>query len=110
MPQLLFRGVPADRLTTVSLALAEDLASICECGTDNFTMECLHATAVFGGLAEGQSYPFVEVGWFERGQAVRDRFAQTVTAHLARIGIAEVEVAFRTYREDSYYINGKPSS
>lgn len=108
MPQLLFRGVPADKLKTISLALAEDLAAVCECGTDNFTMESLHTTAIFGGLTEGESYPFVEVGWFERGQAVRDRFAEAVTARLAHIGIDEVEVAFRTYREDSYYINGKP--
>ncbi|SFE43310.1 protein of unknown function [Paenibacillus catalpae] len=108
MPQLLFRGIPAERLSTVSLALAEELASICECGTDNFTMDYIHTTAIFGGLDEGQSYPFVEVGWFERGQAVRDRFAQAITTYLASIGTDEVEVAFRTYREDSYYINGKP--
>ncbi|GLX67651.1 DUF1904 family protein [Paenibacillus glycanilyticus] len=110
MPQLLFRGVPAEKLQTISQPLSEELALICECGTDNFTMEYVHTTAIYGGLAEGQSYPFVEVGWFERGQAVRDRFAKAVTEQLARIGVHELEVAFRTYREDSYYINGRPCS
>lgn len=110
MPQLLFRGVPADQLMSISEALSEELADICECGTDNFTMESLHTTAILGGLTANQAYPFVEVGWFERGQAVRDRFAEAVTAYLSRIGVDEVEVAFRTYREDSYYINGKPCS
>lgn len=110
MPQLLFRGVASDKLHEVSELLAADLAVICECGTDNFTMECLQTISVFGGSTNGESFPFVEVGWFERGQEVRDRFADAVTHHLAQIGITESEVAFRTFQEDSYYINGKPCS
>ncbi|MFX3635085.1 MAG: DUF1904 family protein [Candidatus Pristimantibacillus sp.] len=108
MPQLLFRGVPADQLRSISEVLATDLATICDCGTDNFTMECLNTTSVFGGIADGQAFPFVEIGWFERGQAVRDSFADAITQHLARINITESEIAFRTFPEDSYYINGKP--
>lgn len=107
MPQLLFRGVPADKLKSISDRLAQELAAVCECGTDNFTMECQLTTAIFGSLEEGSSYPFVEVGWFERGQETRDRFAHAITTQLNDIGIAEVEIAFRTYREDSYYINGR---
>lgn len=108
MPQLLFRGVPAHQLRSISEALAEDLATICNCGTDNFTMECLNTTSVYGGVAEGEAFPFVEIGWFERGQAIRDKFAEVITKHLAQIDITESEIAFRTFREDSYYINGKP--
>ncbi|MUT67536.1 DUF1904 family protein [Paenibacillus sp. NEAU-GSW1] len=108
MPQLLFRGVPTEQLLSVSEKLAVRLAAICECGTDNFTMDCVQTVSIFGGQKDGRSYPFVEVGWFERGTEVRNRFAEAVTQSLQEIGIAESEVAFRTYREDSYYINGRP--
>ncbi|MCZ8523966.1 MULTISPECIES: DUF1904 family protein [Paenibacillus] len=109
MPHLLIRGVPAERLCTVSIPLLEELAVLCGCGTDNFTLECLHTTAVAGGQIV-PSFPFVEVGWFERGPAVRDLFAQTVTRHLLSLGYPEVETAFTAYREEDYYINGVPCS
>jgi hypothetical protein len=107
MPQLLIRGVPIEDVKTISTALVQELADICECGTDNFMLECVSTVSVFDGEAVA-SFPFVEVGWFERGQDVRDRFAQAVTRHLQGRGISEVEVAFVTYEEDKYYINGKP--
>lgn len=110
MPHLLFRGVPAEQLQAVTPALADKLAAICECGTDNFTMACLHTTSVFGsqGQANEAAFAFIEVGWFERGQQVRNSFAQAVTESVRRLGISEIEIVFHAYREDSYYINGEP--
>lgn len=106
MPLLVVRGIHADQMKTISTPLVEQLAAICECGTDNFTIECLHTTAVFGGEIV-DSFPFIEVAWFDRGQAVKDQFAKTVSDIVMSLGIKEVEVAFTAYREDSYYINGK---
>ena len=109
MPHLLFHGVPAERLQTTAAALAEELAVICGCGTDNFTMSCQFATNVFGAGPNDPPFAFVEVGWFERGQQVRRRFAEAVTRHIVQLDIPEVEVVFHAYREDSYYINGNPA-
>lgn len=106
MPHLVVRGIRPEQMAAISVPLVEELAAICECGTDNFTIECLHTTAVFGGSIV-ESFPFIEVGWFERGQETRDRFAQAVTRHVLSLGIPEVEVAFVAYREDSYYANGE---
>ncbi|OMF38711.1 hypothetical protein BK133_00430 [Paenibacillus sp. FSL H8-0548] len=108
MPHLLFRGVPAEKLQTVTNPLAMELAALCECGTDNFTMSCLHTTSVFGSESEEAAFAFIEVGWFERGQQVRNRFAQAVTKYVAQLGLSEIEIVFHAYREDSYYINGEP--
>ncbi|OPA80431.1 hypothetical protein BVG16_06790 [Paenibacillus selenitireducens] len=105
MPHLLIRGVEAEKLVQVSQPLVEELAEICSCGTDNFTFECLHTTAVFGG-ALVPSFPFIEVGWFERGDDVRDCFAEAVTRQVKSLGIREVEVVFTTYEEKAYYIDG----
>jgi len=105
MPLLVVRGIEAEKMKNVSKSLVEEMASICECGTDNFTIECLHTTAVFDGKIVS-SYPFIEVSWFERGPETRDRLAQTIAKHVQSIGVEEVEIAFQAYREDSYYLNG----
>lgn len=106
MPHLLFRGVPSERLQSVSLPLATELAIICKCGTDNFTMSCLHTTSVFGSQEDVDNFAFIEVGWFDRGQQVRNHFAQAVTKYVSQLGLSEIEIVFHAYREDSYYING----
>jgi hypothetical protein len=110
MPHLLFRGVPSERLKSVSAPLAAELAAICECGTDNFTMACLHTTSVFASDTDDAEFAFIEVGGFERGQQVRNRFAQTVTKYVSQLGLTEIEIVFHAYREDSYYINGEAVS
>lgn len=106
MPHLLIRGVPAERLQAASPSLVRQLAELCACGTDNFTVNCLHATSVYGGGPDEPPFAFVEVGWFERGQDIRNRFAAIVTRSLMDLDIPEVEVVFQAYREDGYYING----
>lgn len=107
MPQLLIRGVTPEQICQISTRLVEELAHICDSDTDNFLLECVHTTSIFDGKIV-KSFPFIEVAWFERGQDVRDRFAQAVTSHVQSLGIEMVEIAFRTYREDSYYLNGEP--
>ncbi|MFD0618057.1 DUF1904 family protein [Paenibacillus sp. GCM10027629] len=105
MPHLLFRGVEAEKLAEVSQQLVEELAEICACGTDNFTFECLHTTVVLGGDTTS-SFSFIQVGWFERGDEVRDLFAEAVTRRVKSLGIPEVEVVFIPYEEKAYYIDG----
>jgi len=105
LPHLLFRGVEAEKLGQISQPLAQELAEICACGTDNFTFECLHTTVVLGGDTQS-SFSFIQVGWFERGDEVRDRFAEAVTRRIQSLGIPEVEVVFIPYEEKAYYIDG----
>jgi len=106
MPQLTVRGISAEKMMGVSKALVEELAAICGCGTDNFTIDCLAVTSVFDG-ATTDTFPFVEVAWFDRGRDVRDRFAEAVTRRVRITGVSDLEVAFKTYKEDAYYINGE---
>ncbi len=107
MPHLIFRGVNAGLLGTVAQPLAAELASLCECGTDNFTMNVLHTTAVFGEPDTGPSFVFIEIGWFERGTETRDAFAGIVTEYVRKLGYEEVEIVFHAYLEENYYINGE---
>jgi hypothetical protein len=107
LPQLTVRGIRVEIMRDLSGPLVEELAKVCECGIDNFTIDCLSVTSVFGGDA-AETYPFIEVAWFERGTEVRDRFAEAVTKHVRRAGVPEVEVAFKEYREEAYYVNAVP--
>lgn len=106
MPHLVIRGVSVEEMKRMSTPLAGELAEICECDTDNFTFEVLPSTFVFDGR-EIPAFPLIEVKWFERGQEVRDKFAQAVTDYVMSTGVKEVEVAFIPFSETAYYINGK---
>lgn len=86
--------------------MVEQLADLCECGTDNFTLEVVNSTFVFDGK-EVSGYPFIEVKWFERGLEIQNKFANIITKQVHSLGIPEVEVAFNTFNESGYYLNGK---
>ncbi|MCZ8517205.1 DUF1904 family protein [Paenibacillus filicis] len=105
MPQLTIRGIAPERVIAISEALVRQLADVCGCGTDNFTFDCLQTVSAMDGKRV-DTYPFVEVAWFERGMQTRDRFAETITKHLLAAGVPEVEIAFKVYSEEGYYING----
>ncbi|WP_080834616.1 DUF1904 family protein [Cohnella massiliensis] len=106
MPQLLIRGIGPERVRAASRSLIAELAAVCECPPDHIMLECLPTAAFFDG-EEVPVFPFVEVAWFDRGEDVRDRFAEAVDRHFRAAGIPELEIAFRTYRPEEYYINGK---
>lgn len=106
MPHMVVRGISIEQVAGISTALIEELAEICSCGTDNFMLECLQPVSIFEGK-QVPTYPFIEIAWFERGQEIRDQYAKAVTKHVQSLGISDVEIAFKVYREDSYYINGE---
>lgn len=106
MPQLLIRGIKPEDVCKISTKLIQELADICECDTENIILECIHSTSIYNGQIV-ETFPFIEVAWFERGAKIRDQFATAITRHVMSIDIPEVEVAFSVFREDSYYINGE---
>jgi hypothetical protein len=106
MPHLVMRGISIEEMKRISNPLVKKLAEICECGTDNFTFEVPHSTFVFNG-EEIPAFALIEVKWFERGQEIRDKFAQVVTNQIMSTGVDEVEVVFLPLNESDYYINGE---
>jgi hypothetical protein len=106
VPQLIFKGISVEQVKKISSPLVKELANLCQCETDNFTLEIIHSAFVFN-QNEVEGFPFIEVKWFERGQEIQDRFAGIITKHLQSIDIAELEVAFSVFLESAYYLNGK---
>ncbi|AJY75332.1 DUF1904 family protein [Paenibacillus beijingensis] len=105
MPQLTIRGIAPEQVIAISEAMVQQLADVCGCGTDNFTLDCLQTVSAMDGKRV-DTYPFVEVAWFERGSQTRDLFAETIMKHFLTAGVREVEIAFKVYSQDGYYING----
>lgn len=106
MPQLIFKGISVEQVKTISIPLVRELADLCNCETDNFTLEIAQSTFIFN-QNEVQMFPFIEVKWFERGQEIQDRFANIITKYIHSLGVPEVEVAFSVFLESAYYFNGK---
>jgi hypothetical protein len=106
MPQLIVKGITVQQVKEISSVLVQELADLCQCDTDNFTLEIPHSTFVFN-QEEVRGFPFIEVKWFERGQVVQDEFAKIITKHIYSLGIDEVEIAFTVFLESAYYLNGK---
>ena len=109
MPHLLTRGITVLQLCQISTALVNELATLCNCETDNFILEANQTTSIANGEVV-PSYPFIEVAWFDRGSETRDQFAQIITKHVLSLGIAEVEIVFITYDAKCYYANGRAFS
>lgn len=106
MPHLIFRGVSVEQVKSISKPLVQELAELCNCGTDNFTLEVFTNTFVFDGEVI-PGYPLIEVKWFERGQNIQDQFAKVVTKHVQLLDFQDIEVAFSTFLESAYYCDGK---
>ncbi|MFC0271766.1 DUF1904 family protein [Metabacillus herbersteinensis] len=106
MPHLMIRGISVEQVKEISTPLVQELARLCKCETDTFTLEIVNSTFILD-QNEVPGYPFIEVKWFERGQAIQDHFTQLVTKHVLSLGIPEVEVAFTAFLESAYYYNGK---
>ncbi|MEH7355759.1 DUF1904 family protein [Neobacillus drentensis] len=106
MPHIVFRGISIEQLKSISKPLVADLANVCDCGTDNFTLELPNSTFVCNG-EETPAFPLIEVKWFERGQEIRDQFARILTKYLIEFKLPEIEVVFTVFSETAYYINGK---
>ncbi|UOE53323.1 DUF1904 domain-containing protein [Bacillus sp. CMF12] len=106
MPHLFIRGISVDQTKEISTQLVKDLARLCDCGEDNFTLEVLNSTFVFDKKVVS-AYPFIEVKWFDRGKAVQSQFAKIVSKHVQSLGVPEIEVAFSAFLEVDYYWNGK---
>jgi hypothetical protein len=106
MPQLIFKGISVAQVKKISTHLVRELAELCNCDTDNFTLEIMKSTFVFNEV-EVPGFPFIEVKWFDRGQEIQDQFAKITTNYIHSLDIPEVEIAFSVFLESAYYLNGK---
>ncbi len=105
MPQIKFRGTDVSKLSPVTKMLVDELTTAVDCPRDHFTLECIQSTYIQDGAVVA-GYPFVEVAWFDRGQAVQDQVARIITKHMQLIGYENVDIFFTVFEKARYYENG----
>ncbi|WP_374078224.1 DUF1904 domain-containing protein [Bdellovibrio bacteriovorus] len=107
MPHIRMRALKADHVRQLSADLSKDLAQVMNTSEDNFTFEAV-ATQFFTQGQLTDSYPFVEVLWFERPQEVQDNCARILTDKVkALTGAEDVVVVFHVLAKTAYYENGR---
>jgi len=106
MPQLKIRGIEAEKIKRISKDLVNDLTEIVGCPRDYFTIECYNTTSIFDGEIV-DTYPFIEVAWFDRGQEIQDKVAKTITKYIQTLDIESLDIAFTIFEENRYYENGE---
>lgn len=106
MPQIKFKGIEKDTIKAFSKDMVDELSLIIDCPRDHLILEYQEVTSIFDGEITAV-YPFIEVAWFERGTEVQDKVSECIFKHIMKAGIEEAELAFVTFKERSYYYNGK---
>ena len=107
MPHLRIRAVDLEHVRALSETLAPELATAMNTEIDNFTFEAIPTEFFFNGHA-ANGYPFVEVLWFARPQAVQDYSARIITQQIKQLTQApDVVVVFVALSRESYYENGE---
>ncbi len=108
MPHMRIRGVEREVVQRLSTRLVDQLAALIQSPKAHFTLEWLQTEFIMDGQTQ-PGYPFVELLWFERPQALQDQVAQLITAELkAELGEAqEVAVVILPLARERYYDNGQ---
>ncbi|WP_432401935.1 DUF1904 domain-containing protein [Wukongibacter sp. M2B1] len=106
MPQLKIRGIGTNKLKEISKELIDDLTEIVGCPRDYFTIECISTTSIFDGEIV-DTYPFIEIAWFDRGQEIQDKVAKIITKYVNKIGVQDLDMTFTIFDKSRYYENGK---
>ncbi|CVK20311.1 MULTISPECIES: DUF1904 family protein [Sporomusa] len=106
MPQLIIKGMNIETIKQLSKPLVDELTQIIGCPREYFTIEAVQSVFIQDGQ-EQPITPFVQVNWFDRGQAVQDQVAQAICRQAQRAGSPQVETFFVVLEESRYYENDR---
>lgn len=107
MPHIRMRGIDEIHVASLSSSLVEDLATIIQTPSDNFTFEHIQ-TRFFEKGQPTPGYPFIEVLWFPRSTEVQNAAAELITKAVKMLHNQDVAVVFTAITPSSYYENGRP--
>ncbi len=105
MPQIIIRGMSQEDVKSISKQLVTELTECIGCPREYFTIELLQTICISEGEVS-KSTLFVQVNWFDRGQAVRDQAAAILDRNIRNVGYSEIEIYFLVLDENKYYENG----
>ena len=106
MPQLIIKGLKPCEYRPFAKESRPELSRIVECPEDWFTFDYqLSAMYTSGGAVE--SFPVLQIWWFERPKDVQDRVAVYLDEALKKRGYRNSQISFHIFREEDYYEDGR---
>lgn len=105
MPQITARGITPLQAMQISKPLIVQLAHLLDVPKEDFTFDVI-CTQTFFMAEEVDTYPFVKVGWFDRGAKLRDATAKQIDKAFKQAGVSSLEIVFIDFERDHYYTDG----
>lgn len=106
MPQITARGITPLQATQISKPLIAQLAHLLDIPKEDFTFDVICTQTFFMG-EEVDTFPFVQVGWFDRGAALRSATAKQIDNAFKQAGVPALEIVFIDFERDHYYSDGE---
>ncbi|MDE7374443.1 MAG: DUF1904 domain-containing protein [Odoribacter sp.] len=108
MPFFRFHFVEEKRLAEVSGRLTDRIQQAVGCPREHIVLELVHSACVADGVVKtGDSWPFVEVDYFERPREVQHAVARILYEELKNAGYPDSDIHFQYLQPRNYYENGK---
>lgn len=108
MPFFRFHFVETSRLAGVSRLMADRIQQAVGCPREHIVFELIHSGVVEEGTVKaGQTWPFVEVEYFERPREIQHEVARIVYECLKIAGYPDADIHFRYLQTENYYENGE---
>ena len=102
MPQITVKGLTDKQMRAISAPLIPKLAEAIGCPEDWLILELAHSSFYAKG-EQVPGFPIVEVSWFDRPDAVRERVAEILRDTVMGEGYPLVQVIFTTLVEERFY-------
>ncbi len=106
MPQIVIKGMEEKDVMALSAKLPAQLSAIVGAPEDWFSVEYLPSRFYFGGVLVSHD-PLIQVWWFDRGQEVQDRVAESIDRLCRQLGYQQIEIFFLPLEKSAYYENGQ---
>jgi len=106
MPQLTIRGIEKDILAKGTHQLVPKLAVAMQADEEDFTVDALSVESYYKGKSIA-TFPFIQVGWFDRGQDVQDACAKLIDEEFKALGVDALEIVFVAFERRCYYADGQ---
>lgn len=102
MPTLVIRGVKQSDVQVLAKPLIEQLSVVADCAKSVFTLEWT-MTAHYDDQGLFESYPMINVHWFDRPKETQDKAAQVIAKLFKSLGYKRVKVSFIIIDRETFY-------
>ena len=106
MPQLIIKGLKPCEYQPFAKKVRPELSKIVGCPEDWFTFD-YQLSALYTSEGAIESFPVIQIWWFERPKDVQDAAAAFLDATLKEKGYRGSQISFHLFREEDYYEDGQ---